>query len=68
LSAQKAFIVPIPGTSKLHRLQENMGAAKISLTKEELNKINSALATIKIVGERYPAHLLNIAERKYTTT
>lgn len=64
LLAQKSFIVPIPGTSKLHRLQENIGAVNISLTDEELNKINAALATIKIVGERYPAHLRETAERK----
>lgn len=54
LLAQKPFIVPIPGTSKLHRLQENIASTNISLTEEELNKINSTLATIKIVGERYP--------------
>lgn len=64
LLAQKPFIVPIPGTSKLHRLQENIGAVNISLTDDELNKINAALATIKIVGERYPAHLREAAERK----
>mgnify|MGYP000847372888 CR=1 FL=1 len=57
LLAQKPFIVPIPGTSKLYRLQENMAAISVSLTNEELNKINSVLATIKIVGERYPASL-----------
>jgi len=64
LLAQKSFIVPIPGTSKIHRLQENIGAIKVSLTNDELIKINSALATIKITGERYPVHLRNIAERK----
>jgi aryl-alcohol dehydrogenase-like predicted oxidoreductase len=64
LLAQKPFIVPIPGTSKLHRLQENIGAANVSLTKEELSKINSALATIKIVGERYPAQIQEATERK----
>lgn len=64
LLAQKSFIVPIPGTSKLHRLQENIGAVNVSLTDDELNKINAALATIKIVGERYPAHLREAAERK----
>lgn len=64
LLAQKPFIVPIPGTSKLHRLQENIGATNVSLTNDELNKINSALATIKIVGERYPAQIRDTAERK----
>jgi len=57
LLAQKPFIVPIPGTSKLHRLQENIGGADILLSDNELSKINSALATIKIVGERYPAQV-----------
>src|SRR5690606_36446645 len=64
LMAQKPFIVPIPGTTKLYRLQENIGATKVSLTNEELNRMNSALATIKIVGERYPTQLRDIAERK----
>ncbi len=59
LLAQKSFIVPIPGTSKLHRLQENIGAVDISLTIDELNKINSALDSIKIVGERYPKQIQN---------
>ena len=57
LLAQEPFIVPIPGTSKLHRLQENIGGANISMSDDELNKINSALGTIKIVGERYPAQI-----------
>lgn len=64
LLAQKPFIVPIPGTSKLHRLQENIGGAAVLLTGDELNKINGALATIKIVGERYPAQIRDAAERK----
>ena len=64
LLAQKPFIVPIPGTSKLHRLQENIGATNVSLGIEELNRINSALATIKIVGERYPVQIRDLAERK----
>jgi Predicted oxidoreductases (related to aryl-alcohol dehydrogenases) len=64
LSAQKPFIVPIPGTSKLHRLKENIGAINVSLTNDELKKINSALATIKIVGERYPSQIRDTAERR----
>lgn len=64
LLAQKPFIVPIPGTSKLHRLQENIGGTAVLLTGDELNKINGALATIKIVGERYPAQIRDAAERK----
>jgi len=57
LLAQKPFIVPIPGTTKLNRLTENIGGANNTLNADELNKINAALATIEIVGERYPAHL-----------
>jgi aryl-alcohol dehydrogenase-like predicted oxidoreductase len=62
--AQKPFIVPIPGTSKLHRLQENIGAANISLTSDDLNEINTALATIKVVGERYPAQIPAVTGRR----
>jgi aryl-alcohol dehydrogenase-like predicted oxidoreductase len=51
--AQKPWIVPIPGTTKLHRLTENNGAASIQLTKEELQEIEDASAHIKIMGTRY---------------
>lgn len=64
LLAQKPFIVPIPGTSKLSRLTENTGAINISLTKDEMQKINAALDTIKIVGERYPTQIREASERK----
>lgn len=64
LLAQKPFIVPIPGTSKLHRLQENIGSANISLTTDELSKINAALATINIIGERYSAQIQEATARK----
>jgi aryl-alcohol dehydrogenase-like predicted oxidoreductase len=64
LLAQKPFIVPIPGTSKLHRLRENIDADNITLTIDELSKINSALATIKIVGERYSAQIQETTGRK----
>ena len=57
LLVQKPWIVPIPGTTKLNRLEENIGAAEITLTSEELNEINSALGKIKVVGERYPEEL-----------
>lgn len=57
LLAQKPWIVPIPGTTKRHRLEENLGAADISLSPEELRKMGLALETVKIVGERYPAAL-----------
>lgn len=52
--AQKPWIVPIPGTTKLHRLTENIGAANIELTKEELQEMEAASSHIKILGERYP--------------
>jgi aryl-alcohol dehydrogenase-like predicted oxidoreductase len=46
--AQKPFIIPIPGTTKLHRLEENLGGAEIELTKEELDSLNLALSKIDI--------------------
>ncbi|MNK06787.1 General stress protein 69 [compost metagenome] len=57
LLAQKPWIVPIPGTTKLHRLEENVAAVNVDLSKNELININAALEEIKIVGERYPAAL-----------
>lgn len=51
----KPWIVPIPGTTKLHRLEENLGAADITLSQDDIWNITQALATVKIVGERYPA-------------
>ncbi|MGM9479445.1 aldo/keto reductase [Pedobacter sp. GSP4] len=59
LLAQKAFIAPIPGTTKLHRLEENVGGAAVTLTKADLEKIELAAAKITIHGERYPQHLQN---------
>lgn len=55
--AQKPWFVPIPGTTKIHRLSENNTAASIELTPEDLQKIETAAAQIKIVGERYPEHI-----------
>jgi pyridoxine 4-dehydrogenase len=55
LLAQKPWIVPIPGTTKLHRLQENVGAAAIELSADDLAAIETALEQIKVVGDRYPA-------------
>jgi len=55
--AQKAWIVPIPGTTKLHRLEENNGAAALALTPADLAEINSALAKIQVAGDRYPEEL-----------
>lgn len=57
LIAQKSYIVPIPGTTKIHRLEENIGAVNISLSPSELLNINNALKDIEISGERYPAAL-----------
>lgn len=57
LLAQKPWIVPIPGTTKLHRLEENIGAASLALNKVDLTAVATALEQIKIVGDRYPAHL-----------
>jgi aryl-alcohol dehydrogenase-like predicted oxidoreductase len=55
--AQKPWIVPIPGTTKLHRLEENNGAAEVVLTVADLKEFNSALEKIKVAGERYPEEL-----------
>jgi len=58
LLGQKPWIVPIPGTTKLHRLEENLGAAAIELTVDDLRMIDDAAAKITVHGARYPAHLL----------
>jgi aryl-alcohol dehydrogenase-like predicted oxidoreductase len=63
LLAQKPWIVPIPGTTKLPRLQENVGAAAVELTAQDLQRIDAALATITVQGDRYPAHLAARAGR-----
>ncbi|MFS7253586.1 aldo/keto reductase [Rahnella rivi] len=57
LLAQKPWIVPIPGTTKLHRLEENMAAADVMLSPDDLQKISQALDSVNITGERYPAAL-----------
>ncbi|CAI0736444.1 putative oxidoreductase [Serratia entomophila] len=57
LLAQQPWIVPIPGTTKRHRLEENLGAAEIALTAGELADIGVALVAIEVQGDRYPAHL-----------
>jgi len=57
LLAQKPWIVPIPGTTKMNRLEENIGATKVTLTSKELSEIKSALDSIKVVGNRYPEEL-----------
>jgi aryl-alcohol dehydrogenase-like predicted oxidoreductase len=63
LLARKPWIVPIPGTTKAHRLKENLGAAALDLTEEDLRQIGEALAQIKVQGDRYPAHLAARAGR-----
>ena len=63
LLAQKPWIVPIPGTTKLHRLEENLGAATVELDPSDLRQIESALAGIEVQGARYPAQLQNLVGR-----
>ena len=63
LLAQKPWIVPIPGTTKLHRLEENIGAADIELTIDDLDEIERAAAEIEVEGERYPEHLMKMVGR-----
>jgi aryl-alcohol dehydrogenase-like predicted oxidoreductase len=63
LLAQKPWIVPIPGTTKLTRLEENIGAAEVKLTPEELREIDSVAAKIAIQGERYPEALQKLVDR-----
>jgi len=57
LLAQKPWIVPIPGTTKLHRLHENLGAVNIELTAGDISEIDTAFSAIPVQGERYPAQL-----------
>ena len=57
LLAQKPWIVPIPGTTKLHRLEENLGAATVELSLGDLARIEAAVSGIEVQGARYPAHL-----------
>jgi aryl-alcohol dehydrogenase-like predicted oxidoreductase len=57
LLAQKPWIVPIPGTTKLHRLEENVGAAGVELSGDDLRDITDAVSKITVEGARYPAHL-----------
>jgi len=63
LLAQKAWIVPIPGTTKLHRLDENLGAAAIELTPADLRDIDAAASKITVQGERYPERLAKMTGR-----
>ena len=63
LLAQKPWIVPIPGTTKRHRLEENLGAAAIQLTPDDLREIDRAAAEISVHGARYPEHLQKMVGR-----
>ncbi|MGD0871885.1 MAG: aldo/keto reductase [Bryobacteraceae bacterium] len=63
LLAQKPWIVPIPGTTKLHRLEENIGAAGVELTAGDRRDINDAVSKITVEGARYPAHLQQRVDR-----
>ncbi|WP_407060352.1 aldo/keto reductase [Burkholderia ubonensis] len=63
LLARKPWIVPIPGTTKLHRLDENAGAVAVELTTDDLAAIEAALTQIRIAGEHYPAHLQQRVDR-----
>jgi len=63
LLAQKPWIVPIPGTTKLHRLEENIGAAPVELTKKDLRDIENAVSKISVQGARYPENLERMTGR-----
>ena len=63
LLAQKPWIVPIPGTTKLHRLEENIGAAAVELTAGDLREIDDVLAGVTVRGERYPPFLAAMIDR-----
>ena len=63
LLAQKPWIVPIPGTTKLHRVEENLGAADLALTSDDLREIDHALSEITIQGDRYAAWMQQIIGR-----
>ena len=63
LLAQKPWIVPIPGTTKLHRLEENIGAAAVELTTDDLREIDSAASKITVRGARYPEHIEQMSNR-----
>jgi aryl-alcohol dehydrogenase-like predicted oxidoreductase len=63
LLAQKPWIVPIPGTTKLHRLEENLGAAEVELSTGDLDDISKAFSGITVEGARYPARLQQLVSR-----
>ena len=63
LLAQKPWIVPIPGTTKPKRLEENLGAAEVELAADDLAEIESAASQIEVQGDRYPEHLEKMTGR-----
>ena len=63
LLAQKPWITPIPGTTKLHRLEENLGAANVELTPGDLRSIEGAVSKVSVQGARYPEHLQKLVGR-----
>jgi aryl-alcohol dehydrogenase-like predicted oxidoreductase len=63
LLAQRPWIVPIPGTTKLHRLDENLGATAVELTQDDLREIESAASKIEVQGARYPEHIERLTDR-----
>jgi aryl-alcohol dehydrogenase-like predicted oxidoreductase len=63
LLAQRPWIVPIPGTTKLHRLDENLGAVRVELTPDDLREIDRAASRIAVQGDRYPEHLQRLVGR-----
>jgi aryl-alcohol dehydrogenase-like predicted oxidoreductase len=63
LLAQKPWIVPIPGTTKRHRLDENLGAASVQLTADDLREIDREASRVEVKGARYPEHLQKMVGR-----
>jgi len=61
--AQKPWIVPIPGTTKVHRLEENLGGAHVDLTAEDLRQIDAAASKVPVQGERYPEGMQRMINR-----
>jgi len=63
LLAQKPWIVPIPGTTKLHRLEENLGALNVQLSPDEIRQLETAASKIPLQGARYPEELQKLVGR-----
>ncbi|MGC1087829.1 MAG: aldo/keto reductase, partial [Candidatus Acidiferrum sp.] len=61
LLAQKPWMVPIPGTTKLHRLEENIGAVAVELSADDLRDIEASASKITVHGARYPEHIEKMA-------